>query len=266
MDMMDMSYTWDLRLVVLSYVVASVASFAALTLAGKVNHSEGSARWAWLSGGAFTMGIGVWAMHFVGMLALKMDMPMSYDLLLTALSVLAAIVASGIAFYTVSGESLGFLRLLTGGTVMGAGVATMHYMGMAAMRMPATISYNTTLFTISIVIAVVASVAAMLLFYYLNLEATEERFGTRFVDLAKGAAALVMGVAVIGMHYTGMFAARYTPTGDMTMGAQGSVDPMLLAVMVSTVAFVIVGVALVVTMAGRGLTIEDELEFAEETF
>ena len=207
-------------------------------------------------------------MHFVGMLAMKMDMPMSYDLLLTALSVLAAIVASGIAFYTVSGERLGAVRLLVGGTVMGAGVATMHYMGMAAMRMPATISYDTTLFALSIVIAVVASVAAMLLFYYLNLEATENRFGQRFVDLAKGAAALVMGVAVIGMHYTGMFAARYTPTGDMSTGVQGqgSVDPILLAVMVSSVTFVIVGVALVVTMAGRGLTLEDELEFAEEPF
>ena len=114
-------------------------------------------------------------------------------------------------------------------------------------------------------IAVVASIAAMLLFYYLNLEETEERFGQRTVDLAKGAAALVMGVAVCGMHYTGMFAARYTPTGDMTVGAQGSVDPMLLAVMVSAVTFVIVGVALVTTMAGRGLTLEDEFEATGDT-
>ena len=93
------------------------------------------------------MGIGIWSMHFVGMLALRMDMPMSYDLTFTALSVVAAIViASGIAFYTVSGESLGVVRLLVAGVVMGAGVAVMHYMGMAAMRMPAEISYDTTLF------------------------------------------------------------------------------------------------------------------------
>ena len=266
MDMTEMmSYTRDFRLVALSYVVASLASFAALTLAGKVKGAQGQGFWIWLSGSAFTMGIGIWSMHFIGMLALRMNMPMSYDFLLTALSVLAAIIASGIAFYTVSGESLGALRLLGAGVVMGAGVSTMHYMGMAAMRMPAEISYDTTLFSVSIVIAVVASVAAMMLFYYLNLEETEERFGRLMVDLAKGAAALVMGVAVCGMHYTGMFAARYTPTNDVTMVTQG-MDPILLAAIVSTVTFVIVGMALITTMAGRGLTLDDELEFAEENF
>ena len=266
MDMTEMmSYTWDFRLVALSYVVASLASFAALTLAGKVKDAEGQGLWAWLGGSAFTMGIGIWSMHFVGMLALRMDMPMSYDLTLTALSVVAAFIASGIAFYTISGESLGVVRLLGAGVVMGAGVAAMHYTGMAAMRMPADISYDTTLFAVSIVIAVVASIAAMMLFYYLNLEETEERFGRSMVDLAKGAAALVMGVAVCGMHYTGMLAAHYTPTGDMTMATQG-MDPLLLAVIVSAVTFVIVGAALITTLAGRGLTLEDEMEFAEENF
>lgn len=263
MDMeMTMTYAWDVRLVVLSYIVASVASFAALTLAGRVRFAAPETRLAWLGGSAFTMGIGIWSMHFVGMLAMKMNMPMSYDLGVTALSVLAAFVASAIAFHTISGESLGVSSLLIAGLFMGSGVAAMHYIGMAAMRMPADISYDPLLFALSIAIAVVASIAAMILFYYLNLEATTARFGVRVVLGFKGVAALVMGVAVIGMHYTGMFAARYTPNESIVTTA-GAVDPDLLAILVSAATFAIVGIALVIQM--NGVTEEEvDLEFQTE--
>jgi NO-binding membrane sensor protein with MHYT domain len=203
---------WDYRLVVLSYVIAAFASYTALDLAGRVAASGGRSRLAWLAGGAFAMGVGIWSMHFTGMLALKMVMPVTYDSLGTLLSMAVAIAAAILAFFVVSRGVVGVRELALAGPVMGVGIASMHYIGMAAMRMQAAISYDPLLVAVSVVIAIGASVAALWLF--LRLNRGDLTGGKR--TLLKGGSALVMGAAVVGMHYTGIAAATFTPPRPTT--------------------------------------------------
>jgi methyl-accepting chemotaxis protein PixJ len=153
---MAVAVDWDLRLVVLSYVVAIFASYTALDLAGRVAATHGWARRIWLASNAFAMGTGIWAMHFTGMQAFRMSMPVTYDVLVTLLSMVIAIAASALALFIVSRGVLRAPQLLVAGPIMGVGIASMHYTGMAAMRMPATISYDPFLFALSVLIAVVA--------------------------------------------------------------------------------------------------------------
>src|SRR6204780_1034185 len=134
--------SYDYPLVVLSVVISVVTSYAALDLAGRVTSARGMARTLWLSGGATAMGIGIWAMHYVGMLAFRLPVPVQYDWPTVLLSLLAAIAASGTALFVVSRPRMGLWRAAGGSVPMGAGIATMHYTGMAAMRLPAMCVYS----------------------------------------------------------------------------------------------------------------------------
>src|SRR3954471_15829783 len=167
----DMAVTasWDPWLVVLSYVVAVFASYTALDLAGRVVAARGWGRRIWLAGGAFAMGTGIWAMHFTGMQAYKMSIPVTYDVPVTLLSMAIAIAASALALFAVSRGVMGIRVLLVAGPIMGIGIASMHYTGMAAMQMPATISYDPFLFIVSVLIAIVASVAALWLAFKFSI-------------------------------------------------------------------------------------------------
>src|SRR5215210_5184043 len=155
---MAVAASWDPGLIVLSYVGAVFASYTALDLAGR-------ARTLWLAGGAFAMGTGIWSMHFTGMLAFQMEMPVAYSVPQTLLSIGIAIAASGLALFVVSRGLVGIAPLLIAGPIMGIGIASMHYTGMAAMRMQATISYDPALVALSVLIAIVASIAALYLFF-----------------------------------------------------------------------------------------------------
>lgn len=121
-------------LVVISFVVAILAAYTALNMAARVAGSRGVAARVWLAGGGVSMGIGVWAMHFIGMLAMDLSMSMSYNAALTVLSMVIAISSSMFALWLVSGEQLRLRRLLPGAVVMGTGIVAMHYTGMAAPR------------------------------------------------------------------------------------------------------------------------------------
>jgi methyl-accepting chemotaxis protein len=204
--MQSMHGTYDASLVALSILIAVLASFTALTLAGRVKEAAGRARLIWLVGAAAALGGGIWSMHFVAMLAFSLHMPVNYNIQLTVVSLVAAIIVTALALYTVTRWS-GLRSLGIAGFFAGIGVATMHYMGMAAMEMNATISYDPTLFGVSIVIAVIAATAALWL--ALNLQATWH----------KVAAAFVMGAAICGMHYTGMAAAIFTPAEGPAVAA-----------------------------------------------
>ena len=197
---------YDSVLVGLSILIAVLASFTALTLVGRVKESKGRSRTVWLLGAAAALGGGIWSMHFVAMLAFSLDMPIQYNIELTAISLVAAIVVAALALYTVTRWSSRF-SLGVAGVFAGIGVATMHYMGMAAMEMNANISYDPLLFAASIVIAIVAATAALWL--ALNLNATWHRV----------AAAFVMGAAICGMHYTGMAATIFTPADGPPVAA-----------------------------------------------
>jgi NO-binding membrane sensor protein with MHYT domain len=205
-NMHSLHGSYDTVLVGLSIVIAVLASFTALTLVGRAKESAGRARTVWLFGAATALGGGIWSMHFVAMLAFSLHMPIHYNVELTVVSLVAAIVVTALALYTVT-RWAGYASLVTAGFFAGLGVATMHYMGMAAMEMNATISYDPLLFAVSIVIAIVAATAALWL--ALNLNATWH----------KVAAAFVMGAAICGMHYTGMAATIFTPAEGPPLAA-----------------------------------------------
>ena len=135
--------THDTLLVALSLVIAVAASYAALDLAGRVRASAGWARGAWLSVAGLAMGGGIWSMHFVAMLAFSVpDLPVGYDLGLTALSLVVPIAVTGLGFHVVNRQGAGARTLVLSGLVMGSGIAAMHYGGMAAMRMPASLAHD----------------------------------------------------------------------------------------------------------------------------
>jgi methyl-accepting chemotaxis protein PixJ len=207
--MTEMSITltssYNMALVSLSYVIAVLASYTALDLAGQVSSSEGESRKVWLLGGAIAMGGGIWSMHFIAALAFMLPMHVSYDVVFTLISILPAIVASWIALVIVSRPSMGVPQLIVGGLLMGPGIAAMHYTGISAMRMDATIWYDPLLFALSVVVAIVVSIVALWLAFHLRRE-----FGG-FGVLQKVVSALVMGVAVVGMHFTGQAATNFTP-------------------------------------------------------
>ena len=157
--------SYDYRLVAMSVVIAILASYAALDLAGRVTAAHGAARGVWLAGGATAMGLGIWSMHYIGMLAFSLPVPVLYDWPTVLLSLLAGILASAVALYVVSRRHMGGLNVVVGSLAMGAGIAGMHYTGMAAMRTTAMCHYGAALVTLSVVLAIViASVALSLAF------------------------------------------------------------------------------------------------------
>jgi diguanylate cyclase (GGDEF)-like protein len=192
-------------LVAVSIAVAVLASFTSLRLAARVAESSGVTGRAWLVLGAVAMGAGIWAMHFVGMLALSLPIQLRYDVALTLASLGAAVLTSGFAIWIASRRRLAPARHIICSLVMGLGIVAMHYMGMSAIRIVPAISYDPVLLAASVVIAVTASYAALWLTFSL-------RTGThRYIWIARLGAAVVMGAAIAGMHYTAMAASIFQP-------------------------------------------------------
>lgn len=232
--------THDPYLVALSILVASFASYTALDLSGHVGATRGFARRAWLVAAAITMGGGIWSMHFVAMLAFIMPTPMSYDIGLTALSLVVAMFVSGGGFYVISRQSQSLLRLVLSGIFMGLGIAAMHYIGMAAMRGHAELSYDPLFVALSLVIAIGASTVALWLAF-------------RTTDLGqKLVAAVVMGLAISGMHYTAMRAAIFTAHAPVHEAqVKASLDQTSLALAVAGITFIILVLASVASLFER---------------
>jgi diguanylate cyclase len=207
-----LSTAYDWHLVGLSIVIACAAAYVALALAERVTENRERGRYLWLYGGALAMGSGIWSMHFTGMLAFHVPVAISYDIPIVALSLLAAVLASGIALYVVSRAALSVPSWLSGGVLMGGGIAAMHYIGMAAMRMPARAHFDPRIVALSLMTAIAVSLVALWLVFQLRT-AADDPFEWRRLG-----ASLVMGVAIAGMHYTGMaaatFAAADAPASD----------------------------------------------------
>ncbi|HEY7841834.1 MAG TPA: MHYT domain-containing protein [Gammaproteobacteria bacterium] len=221
-----MEGVYDLRLVVLSVAVAIFASYTALDLAGRVSDSSGRAGLAWLVGGAISMGFGIWSMHFIGMLAFSLPIPMAYDTPLTLLSLLIGMVVSGIALFVVRSPSMTTRNLSTGAMLMGVGIASMHYTGMYAMRMSPPIQYDPLLFVASVLIAIGASLAALWIAFQLR-----RRHSVQAV-FAKLGSAMIMGLAIVGMHYTGMAAANFAPDSVCLAADSTSLSNAALALVI----------------------------------
>lgn len=225
-------------LVVISFVVAILAAYTALNMAARVAGSQGIAARVWLAGGGVSMGIGVWAMHFIGMLAMDLSMSMSYNAVLTVLSMVIAISSSMFALWLVSGEQLRLRRLLPGAVVMGTGIVAMHFTGMAALEVTPGIVWDKKWVAISVVIALAASLAALWLTFRLRQEAAR-------MALMRLGAAITMGIAIAGMHYAGMEAAQFPMS---TMVHHHGINGSWLAILVSVVALAILGITLLVSM------------------
>ena len=255
------SASYSPSLVFISLCVAILASYTALDLSGRIATARGRAVYLWIGGGALAMGFGVWSMHFIGMLALELPLTLGYDLGLTLWSLLVAILSSGFALWLVSQPRLPALQLLFGALIMGAGISAMHYSGMAALRMQPGIDYDPTLFALSLLIAVGASAAALSIAFRLRKK-------TPYVRLIRGGAAVIMGLAIVGMHYTGMAAANF-PIGSFCGAAVDGLSGKGLdnLVLVSSLAVLVIALLTSVfddRLNARTAVLADSLTLANE--
>ena len=229
-------FAHDWHLVVVSYIVASSGSYAALAMAERLRHKSRAGSLPWQIGSALTLGGSIWSMHLVAMLALHIQLPLSYDVFGTVVSFLVAVASVAVGLAVARRGELSWWRLLAAGAIIGSGVATMHYLGMAALVFPGSLAYRPALFGLSIVIAILAAVAALWL-------ALKLRPDWRL----RSAAALVMGTAICGMHYTGMAAAVFQPE-PWAKTAQG-LQTGPLAIAVAGVTLALLATALVTASA-----------------
>ncbi len=245
-----MEVEYNLLLVLVSYAIAVFGSYVGLNLAIRVPGAKaGTDLYFWVALSAIAIGGAIWSMHYIGMMAFDMQMPVSYDLGLTIVSMLLAVVFVAVGIVIVGRGVPSMAKLIGGGTLTGLGVAGMHYTGMASMQMEATVAYDTALLVASIIIAIVASIAALWLAF--NLRGNLQRFGSAFI----------MGIAVCGMHYTGMAAMTMTHTGDMMSMGAGQSNTFLASM------FIFIGAAIVFSLllfiAAKNAPKKAELVFGE---
>ena len=241
---MNLIGSYNYALVALSVLIAMFASYAALDLAGRVTAASGWTRAIWLLGGAGASGTGIWSMHYIGMLAFILPIPVAYHWPTVLLSLFAAILASVVGLGVVSRQKMGWFRALAGSVVMGAGIASMHYIGMAAMRLPAVCHFSSFLVVLSVVFAVLISLAALWITFHFR----DEKTGIGWEKLA---GASVMGAAIPVMHYTSMAAASFTPSGmPVDLSHAVSISALGTAGIVA-VTFIVLGLALLTSSVDR---------------
>lgn len=221
-----MTGNYDYKLVLLSIVIAFISSLAAFMFTARVARSRGSnSATAWMILGAIAMGSGIWAMHFISMLAWSLPIPMGYSFDSTALSWMIAISVSWIALDIASKPRLNSKVLLIASTVMGAGISVMHYTGMHAMHMFPEITYDTSLVALSVSIAIASSIIALACMFKAGNSAQTNNMNSK--SLAAG----IMAAGIAGMHFTGMSAARIAP--DAVCTSVSTLQPSLFAVMIA---------------------------------
>ncbi len=241
---------YNLLLVIVSVAIAVLASYTALDLAGRVNATQNRAQIGWLISGAAAMGTGIWSMHFIGMLAFRLPVRVHYDFLTVLLSVLPAMTASGLALFLVSRPTLGWLRLFGGSFFMGLGIASMHYIGMAAMLMSAGMRYDPPIVALSVLVAIAVSFVGLLLVFQLREEITPHQTWKKLL------AALIMGIAIPTMHYVGMAAVCFMPLPTTVLESDlqppENIIPLAAAVVLGTL--IILGLALLSAFFDRRLS------------
>lgn len=234
-----MSGIYNPLLVFLSLIVAFLASYMALELSGRIfSLQQERQRVHWLLGGAIAMGIGIWSMHFIGMMAFALPILVGYDLSFTAASFLLAAVVSLLALSTVTRGKLSPVRITVAGTVMGLGIAGMHYTGMAALQMSPPTRYTSWVVIASIAVAIAASIASLWLAFTLRASTRQSLIAKRL------GAAIIMALAITGMHYAGMGAANFA-VGSICLSANKldanwvalAVSASSLTVLIGTLAF-----------------------------
>ncbi|MDY7560106.1 EAL domain-containing protein [Pseudomonas sp. CCC3.2] len=248
-------------LVLISVFVAILASYTALDLTGRIATAKGRAAYMWIGGGALAMGTGVWSMHFIGMLAFHLPIELGFDIPITLLSLLIAILASGFALWLVSQPQLPLLQLGFGALIMGAGISGMHYCGMAALRMQPGIDYDPFRVTLSLLIAFSASAAALWTAFRLRQQAP-------YVRLIRAGAAVFMGAAIVGMHYTGMAAATFAEgsfCGAVGTGLRfNGLDMLVLITSLAVLSIALLTSVLDARLEARTTVLSDSLSMANQ--
>ena len=243
--MFDQTYNYNL--VALSVLIATIGAYVAIEIALRVRAAIRRRRLFWVYGGALAMAVGIWSMHFVGMLALHLPIPVWYDAPVVALSFVAALIGCIIAFAIFNRATVGSGLLVLASIFMGFAIAGMHYTGMTAMRMNSHVLYDPLIFAASVGVAIIVSFAALALTRNLLATSSQPR-----AWLKKSGAALLMGFAVAGMHYTGMAAAFFTrgptgwlPTDHVVLGTYP------LGLVVAATSATLLGIALAATQFER---------------
>jgi PAS domain S-box-containing protein len=246
-SLMTLTGTHHMDLVALSVIIAILSSYVALDLAQRCTTAERKAKLGWLTGGGMAMGLGIWSMHFTGMLAFTLPIPIYYDVTMVALSVLAAVVASWIALFIVSQKGMSTSSWLVGGLCMASAIGAMHYIGMAAMRVQAEIHYDPAIVGLSLGVAFAASLSGLKLAFWSRLEMQDS------VQWRKVGSALLMGGAIPSMHYTAMAAVSFTSSPHGVELSDAILDASVLGggamVAVSCLILVFAHVAVVQTRA-----------------
>jgi NO-binding membrane sensor protein with MHYT domain len=230
----------------LSLLIAIQGSFVSLVLAREVGHFEGARRRLLLAMSAITLGSSIWAMHFIGMLAYHMPAEASYDLFLTLLSFLIAVLAVGIGYGVMTIIPEGLWRDVAAAIFTGGGIAGMHYVGMAAVTGPIELAYQSFRVAVSVLVGIVAAGISLHL-----------AFGTKLQARAI-LGAVAMGLAISGMHYSAMYGTVITPTDLAHTAATHVLDRNLLAIVVAIVAFVICATSMLLLVPNRPVTVGDE--------
>ncbi len=252
---------YDFRLVTVSVLIAVLAAYSALDLAGRVTSARGISRFAWLSGGALAMGLGIWSMHYMGMEAFRLPVPVEYDWPTVLLSMVASVSASAVALFVVSRKTMGMKDAFMGSLLMGSGIAAMHYIGMDAMRLPAMCQYSTGLVVLSIVLAIVISFVAMWLTFGL-------RGQTATWSWRKSGCALLMGLAIPVMHYVGMAAVSFMPAPlpDSELKHAVNISAVGLAG-IALLTLIVLGLAFLASLLDRRFSLHVmELELSKERY
>lgn len=228
-----MPSSYNLFVVAASFAIAMLASYVTLDLARRVRTAQRRVGLAWWAAGSIVMGTGIWSMHFLGMQAFRLPIEIGFAGGLTLLSWLAAVGASAMALHLASRADFGWVPLALGALVMGAGISGMHYIGMAAMEMSPGIVWNPGLVALSVLVAVLASASALLIFQLLRRVRSRQRLGYQL------AASFVMAVAICGMHYTGMAAASFA-MGSVCLSAGELGGPGLTALVIMATGMLLV--------------------------
>src|ERR1700687_2317762 len=249
--------SYDYRVVALSIVIAVLSSYTAFDLAERVTDTRGLARLAWLVGGAMAMGIGIWSMHYTGMLAFNLPVPVQYDWPTALLSLCAGVFSSAVALFVISRRQMGALRAFAGSIFMGGGIVVLHYTGMEAMRLPAMCHYSAALVTLSVLCAIAGSLMALWLTFLFRGEFDGQR-------LRKAASALLMGAAIAGMHYTAMAAASFTRSTTIPDLAHAVSISSLGIAGIGVVTVMVLGVALLTSLVGRLQKSEERFRIVSE--
>ncbi len=251
-----LSGQYDLKLVALSILIAICASYTALDMTARTAASVGRSRIYWWVGGSFSMGLGIWAMHYIGMLAFHLPVLISYDVATVLWSLFAAVGASAVALLVVSRKRLRAGYFVSGSFVMGGGIAAMHYIGMAAMRLDAHMAYDCARVAESVGVAVIVSYVALRLAFRLR----DQAHNSAWIRMASSG---VMGLAVASMHYLGMTAVcfHHAPQGLANKDAISVSDLGVFGIV--SITFAVLGLSLISSLADRSFAAQREMLHSE---